>query len=644
MSEPSCFNIEEAIEQASKIAPDVPLLALGQTVFWDEPMKATVALAAAKKSVRFVAGVHDTDYFAKAPGAKSGSRGYKTLPHNDGSTRGLWSAAAEFSVLFGSETVITKEQLVKYGLRFERLSKAKANFLDDATEAWGWRGMVSLSDTPPITLEVDSDSVVKELCNTLRWALTNSAESIGGDQSQAFAIADRINTVLCDAAEQDGQSLASVYRQILPDMYELVATQPVPLELTQTSELLRFNSDTCTKRRFDLLGRYVANGTREEACDAYNEAIKGYAGLYELSRFGTGAIPFDIVIPGHGRGTIRLGNRGAVFMTPKPQFLSFKQPISSLEEFANVLEAKFGPNCAIIGKAVTLIGMVGTEFIFTFHEGASNYVKVSRKLHNLLGHKVHPILRVRYHTWDSLSDVCNWLKLPLPFQRAFGSEDVCTPSFAARWQAVGEEQQVLLQKLSTLRKPMDLLHFIEESVGGAWKTQAAEYQSLHQHLGELSAKVTDLKKQRQEAYGRLRSIRKEQQNIQSQMGDHFRSQIFEQEPSKKALDERDAFRYKIDGLGRERIEMREKLFHLGQSERQAAQDPEVTKAHRRRREIELEAELKRLRMIREAVISSDGLQNANRRPSGWWLPLVSPDGSWFQKIAATAECYWEPMN
>ena len=32
-----------------------------------------------------------------------------------------------------------------------------------------------------------------------------------------------------------------------------------------------------------------------------------------------------------------------------------KQFVESLEELANLIEAKFGPNCAVIGKAVTLI-------------------------------------------------------------------------------------------------------------------------------------------------------------------------------------------------------------------------------------------------------------------------------------------------
>ena len=91
-------------------------LALGQTVFWDEPMKAGLALEASKAGVGFIAGVHDTDYFAKVSGAKDSRVKFKTLAHNDGTTRNLWSAAAEFSTLFGSETVVTKEELLKAGL------------------------------------------------------------------------------------------------------------------------------------------------------------------------------------------------------------------------------------------------------------------------------------------------------------------------------------------------------------------------------------------------------------------------------------------------------------------------------------------------------------------------------------------------
>src|SRR5262249_9518277 len=154
-------------------------------------------------------------------------------------------------------------------------------------------------------------------------------------------------------------------------------------ETSRTTELLRFNTSTCNLPRFELVSLFVNQEYRAKAQLAYNEAVEG-SGIFGLNRFGTGAIPFDLVIPGKGRGTIRLGTRGAVIETREPQFLSFKKPLKSLEELAAAVEAKFGPDCALIGKAVALIGMFAREFVFVFHEGASSYVSRSRAMHRKL--------------------------------------------------------------------------------------------------------------------------------------------------------------------------------------------------------------------------------------------------------------------
>ena len=645
MSDPNCFSLSEAVRQVGAIPGGSKILALGQTVFWDEPMKAGLAMEASKAGVGFIAGVHDTDYFAKVSGNKDLKAKFKTLAHNDGTTRNLWSAAAEFSTLFGSETVITKEELLKAGLRFDRLSRSRPGFLDEATEAWGWRGIVSTDENAPITLEVPGDTLARELCNTLRWAIDESVASMGDDyREQAEKFGDEMNRVFCDVAEAPNRNLAAIYRDLLKPIYSIVAGQALDFETSQTSELLRFNRSTYQLPRFELFAKYVAHSTRKEACQAYNEAVHEYPGLYELSRFGSGAIPFDLVIPGHGRGTIRLGNRGAVIATKKPQFLSYKKPLESLEELANLIEAKFGPNCAVIGKAVTLIGMLGKEFTFAFHDGASSYVKASRSLHQKLDFKVNSILRIKYQTWDALADIETWFNLPKPFQSAFGGEAVCAPSFASRWRTVVSEQKERLDQLGKIKKPGELLAYLDQRVGGAWSSQATEYSQIHGKLAELSRVIENAKKDRRELYAARHATGQKWQVVQKEMGDHFRAFIFEKSPSAADLARREDFRTQLEAIRDEREAIDVNYSELGNQEREAARSEAFVKVHKRRREIELESELKRLTLIREAVISSKGLENANRRPSAWWLPLVSPDGHWFNQIMKTAVCYWEPMN
>lgn len=643
----------EALAELARLAPGVPLLALGQTIFWDEPMKAGIARSLARlgDGRRFVAGVHDTDYFAKLPGHSQARGRFRAFPHNDTTTKGLWSAAGEFSALFGSETVVTRELLQQGGLRFDRVQSARPNFLDDATEAFGWRGVVSLDDSIPVTSELPVRSVFSELKATLVWALDQSLEALAGAAREpAEALADDLRAHLCDLSEEMANaSLGELYERLLPFMYRFALGGEVDVDTTRTSVLCRFNKATCDLPRFEIVDLFANQATRARARTAYDSAIHG-SGLYGLDRFGTGAIPFDLIVPGHGRGTIRLGTRGIVIATPKPLFISLKKPLGGICDLAEAIEAKFGPECVLVGKAVTLIGMLAREFVFVFHEGASGYVKHTRRLHQILADElgwrptIHPILRVKYDAWSALNVSCTWMRLPEPFQRAFGTEELCAPSFAARWRTVGEEQEALLTELAKRRRPIDLIALLDERLGGFWRSLAEEYRSLHLQMADLIGEIDRLKAARKALYGELREAKQARVDAEARKGRQFREAILEKGPTAEALAERKRLSDEVEAAIERVKAVRRSLREIASQQRSVATQERVQKVHERRRAIELEAELKRLRLIRHAVICSRGLQRANHRPSAWWFPLVSPDGLWFRETTESAEHYLEPLS
>ncbi|MES1227173.1 MAG: hypothetical protein ABUL72_00795, partial [Armatimonadota bacterium] len=322
----ACPSQQEVLRELQEIAPGVPLLALGQTVFWDEPMKAGLypALKQAGQDRKVIAGVHDTDYFAKF--ATKGHTGkFKALAHNDTTTKGLWSAAGEFSCIFGSETVVSREALQAAGAKLGKVAEARPGLLDQLTEAWGWRGVVSLSPESKVTAEVKLKRLFPELYDTFQWAVDETLKLVAGPhRQQAEKTREQILALVCEAADNEDQSLSDYYEKLVPPLWRMVGGEGVNPETTRTSRLLNFNSQTASQPRFDLLGLFLNPETRAKAECSYNEAVKG-SEIYTLDRFGVGALPFDLVIPGVGRGTLRLGTRGGVVMSHPPVGFSYKK-------------------------------------------------------------------------------------------------------------------------------------------------------------------------------------------------------------------------------------------------------------------------------------------------------------------------------
>ncbi|QYK56540.1 MAG: hypothetical protein KF733_03450 [Fimbriimonadaceae bacterium] len=648
--EGSCPTQVAVLRELEKIAPGAPFLALGQTVFWDEPMKAGVALASKRlgSGRRFIAGVHDTDYFAKFA-QKGSSGGFEALPHNDTTTKGIWSAAAEFSSLFGSETVVTRETLAHYGAKLGRIQAERPGYLDAATEAFGWRGVVALNaEQHRVTAEKQVGPLFGTLFATLQQTVRDSLACIAGpNRDPAGEAAERLLSLACEDADAPGLSLAHYYRRLLRPMYEFAANEAVDLETTTTTELLQFNSATAGLPRFEILSLFLAPESREAACRAYDEAV-AVSETYSLERFGAGAIPFDLVIPGAGRGTLLIGTRGAVVLTPTPVAFSYKKRPGNAQELAALVEAKFGPDCTLVGKAVTLIGMLAQEFVFVFHEGASGYVQQSRHMHELLAAsgyplRLNPILRVGYEPWDALYDCCSWFRLPEPLRGPFGTVDLSANSFAARWREVGEKQRSLLFGLGQLRRPLELIRFLSTELRGSWSCLARQYESVNDEMGSVRASVAEIKAKRQAVVQGLKAATRRREEAERAKGRHWRDRIFEKDPTEADWEERERLTHGVADAMAEIARLRSEWRELVAAQEALVQSPQMADARRRRRDIALEAELARVKIVREAVVSTEGLEHAGKRPAAWWFPLVCPEGEWFRRTTSSAHYRLESL-
>ena len=635
--------------------PDSPFLALGQTVFWDEPVKAAlrVLLDEAKLGGQMTVGVHDTDYFAKAQIRRSEAGRFVLMPHNDGATRDLWSAAGEISTLFGSETFPRRQDYAKYGAAFERVAKASGQerqaFLDEQTEAWGWRGLVATGSRDIIVNQLSLREVGDGVMQMLDWGFENAARQIvpGCCQDKARRVADEIMGWCRDyrAAHPDN-TLSDLYQFLLPKFYEmLLGGEPENTAVTCTADLLQFTPETASLPRFRFVEAFLHPKTRDIAIQAYNDSLGG-AEIYTLDKFGAGALPFDLILPDYGRGTLRVTPRVLFVETPQPVAIALKQPIETVQELANVLHHKFGDRVTLVGKAVTLVSMLAQEFIFVFSEEGSMYVSRTRKMNNALaqagvGLEMRPILRMRYNAWDALSVSETSLRPAAHLAATFDRPTLPASEFAAKWREVVTRQRALCERLSALKKPLDLMAFLrEQEPGEDWAAQSRAYHDAQDCLIALREDGADLQAQVNAHYRRLRELGAARQRVQTAKGRHHRS-VVEWTPQQEAT--RADFERQEREIAREKRGVCANVVALKARRWEIERGAEAAACRQKRSDITDRAEAARMRLIRNALLTTEGLTHTAHRPSAWWFPLTDASGAWFRRLIETTELYTEPL-
>lgn len=676
MNVPRCFD-----HIASRLRteyPGVKLLALGQTALWDEPMKAVLCqfLVDSYPEATMVIGIHDLDYFSKIPSGLLGPSSWAILPHNDFSTKDLWVATGELSRLFGSETIPTRELLTTHGVQLDRIAKdfpgGREALLDMATEAWGWRGLVHADSSDELARDINLADALPHFFQLLEWGFDGSLDCLSeADQARSQLIAREIITQVRDYADKHPDaSITDLLVEFLKKFYGWLLRQtPANLEVTTASSLFAFNKLTAQLPRFHLLTAFLDPRTRDICQEAYNVAVEN-SDTYTLDRFPQGAVPFDLVIPGRGRGTICVRDSHILVDLPEPITLYFHHLPTTPAELADLFESHLGPDVMLIGKAVTLVLMIASEFVFVLNEQASAYVPRCKRMAGYLRERgldlsFFPILRIGYQTWDSLSACNSTFRLPEHLAAAFGQTEITAQEFANSWRTTVAAQEEMLERISILTSLDDLLTFLADQQPGVWRARIEQYLAAIASVREIYDRAEPMKQESIRLRDLSHQIKAQVQALEVSKGDHFRQFI---RPLKDKLwqlegegvtsgpevdeileklrvyeQERSSLEARIEKKREEAAAAHKRSLELKNMVRQLERGEEAQRARDTVKHIEYEAELARLWLVRDALLVSKGLVYTNCRPTAWWFLLVDPELKWFDRVVETAEFRFEEI-
>jgi hypothetical protein len=643
------------LEDLRKQYPTTKFLALGQTIWWDEPMKAVLRRMLDEMGLggTMILGVHDTDYFAKAH-VRSGSADsrFELMTHNDGSTKDLWSAAGEVSRLFGSETFPTRQDYHRHHVPLKRLAASRGSdsdrFIDEVTEAWGWRGLVYTGSRDLIVHRLPLADMGDAIDRMLTYGFGGTTDSMvdGCCRDEARRLSERLLQMVTDFGEANPATyLSNLYRHLLPTLYQLMlGAPPNDVEIDCTGHLLILNPETANLPRFEFVDHFLNEKTRALAARAYNEAVAGTE-MYTLDKFGLGALPFDLVLPGHGRGTLRVTLRAIHIETRTPLRIALRKPVTSIQDLAAVLTHEFGDHVTLVGKAVALISMLAREFLFVFNEEGSGYVTRTRRMNDTLREAgvpvaVHPIVRLKYHTWDQLAAAGATLSMPDHLATAFGQRQIPAADFARRWRTVVEEQSAILGEIRSLTSPRDLMEMLAQRQGGDWPERLTAYEQAKESQRALRDRTAAIQDEVNSIYVELAAIKADIVATEAAKGSHFRATI---EWTPEAEQVRSGYSARIAELLTARRSLLDRIA-VTKAYRFAIE--RGSECERLRAEIdrfEAEAGMARLNLVRTAILTGSGLVHTEHRPAAWWLPMVDSTGCWFDGIARTAEVYLQPL-
>jgi len=335
---------------------------------------------------------------------------------------------------------------------------------------------------------------------------------------------------------------------------------------------------------------------------------------------------------------------------------------------AEVLETELGPKTALVGKAVALPVMLASEFVMVLTEAASAYIPRTRQMIAAMREagievQVHPILRMRLETWSALRSCDIEFTLPEHLAQSYGKRIVGSREFARKWHCTVREQSRFLRKLGRMLSPCELVEYLGEEEHETWFKKLRQCMKANTDLLHVQERVDALRHTALNTRTREDEVQAEIKMLENQRGLLNLTAI---RPLKRRLDalpedapaaERKRLRAGYERAAKhgkallmaletkqtERRRLQERRKQIGRKMRAIERGGKATAARRTLHAVHRAAEKARLRLARNAILASEGLEQANFRPAAWWIPAIDPSGKWFDRIRRTARFRLEQL-
>ncbi len=645
----------------AQIIGDLPkygqLLSFGQTVCWDEPMKAVVIEQMNRNgiSMPFIFGVHDTDYFSKAHLALSHDGNFTIIRRNNGSTANVWAAACETALPFGCEAAPTISDYISCGIPMSELAKHSGenalSFIDRWTEAWGWRAIVHNSRCGPVAAFVCLGDVLPKVRELIDWAVTNALQMIDEPSSIQCTAAMHLLKLIDECAGEVGlkASLSDFYACLYKRLItKFVGEVPKSLSVTRSFNFFRFNLSSCGLDRFKLLDVFLSPDTRKLATSAYDEAVAD-TGIYSLSEFNEHALPFDLVSSQFGRGTICVDGRWLIILVGADGKRVEKracEPIANRLSLARCIEEAFGKGCALIGKAIVTPIMLCSEGVMVLSETGSAYMHITKRFIARLREagirlKLSPLLRIRYSTYDAMRKLKFNLRLPSHLAKFIGSDVVSSEEFANSWRGAVELASRTIERMLSSPSPKSTFELLKRSASDS------DVEHLRQQLEAVSNELHRLGLEIESLIAECRSLANEERNlIELAMNLQLQCSSLKCKSSPypdehKGL--KDEHHRLVDTLRRLQGELREMRLRRRDAVHRLkalAYSDRALKLRSMRHDLYLKVFGLRLPLARDALLTA-AVPYSDFRPCAWWLFVLDTDGEWWRSIVESAKARFE---